>query len=218
MIYYDVELAMKFACAIDRMKESDDFSKQTRRTILIDCLSPYGAIEQGVRIEPCDIEFANTIKEYCKRYVADILSSTDGKLSAGATLYSIFTLNTMAYKHLKLVAESPIFYRDQLKLSVVEKLVNLCDNEHLFGNESEDKITDIPCVVIDTTRTSNYPGWNITGVIDNKLVSWYSYDEYCVGTTYRITARIKHRGENWTFTTMKETRLHWVRRYYENTN
>ena len=152
-----------------------------------------------------DRELANDIQKYYRRLMFNAVAGDSEFYTSVNTLLNSATvpLNMFGY-----VACLPHVYKKDIARKAFEKNINTLDNGYLgtVGGTLEDK----DCEVIQSTRSKNYDAWNITAIIDNKLVSWMSKTDLHPGACVVIRARVKEWGTNWK-TQHDETRLNYVK-------
>jgi hypothetical protein len=214
MIKYDAIAALWYSCAIDRLVMDGLELSMTKRKKLIECLRTG---DGAIPVERQDIEFGNTIVKYCDKFVMDILSSKTSEMTHGALLYTAFKNGDIQHKFIGKIASAPEFYRHSRYLDPIIKKIKYCDEGYLA--DIGVNIHNLECSIIECRETKYYLGWNVTGIINNKLVSWYSDRvKYEHGMVVNISAVVKDHCNNWNCTSAKETRLKMVKVLYENTN
>lgn len=143
-------------------------------------------IEQYENVPCCeitmdDIKNAREIKEYFLKYLTfsvlgtvkeqnELLESwTD---SYERKMYEILNNDVLLRRDISKLAKLPVYYLTYKAKNDIKKKSKFIDSSAHLSNDSV--ISDVECEVINVIKTKNYPGYNVTGIINNCLVTWYS--------------------------------------------
>jgi hypothetical protein len=132
----------------------------------------YGDIPQCVVI-PEDINKSNEIISYFQRLHFSVLG--DNYICNEVyekKMIEFMNTNTISSRDVGWVSNIPFFYKKYQKAASFEKIKKDLINECLQPINS--LITQVDCKIIIQEKCKNYDGYNVIGVIDNHLVSWYS--------------------------------------------
>lgn len=225
---YNTQEVLELACAAQRwnhdyLKEmtpvyDDDgtlrYYKQTNKTHILYSL---GAInwgnEQDPRMMPVKLQITNedreqakTIKQYYKRLMfAAVKGDNDFLTEVNAILNSeMVAMNKIGY-----VACLPSVQKRDAERNGMDKRVRTLDSGYVANTGTS--IFDKDCEVIESKRSNNFDAYNITAIIDNKMVSWFSKSDLKLGACVVIKAKVKDHSKHWKYKDTDVTRLNYVK-------
>ena len=71
-------------------------------------------------------------------------------------------------------------------------------------------VTNLEADVVGCSRSKNFDAYNITAIIDNKVVSWFSKQQIDLSTCHIKSAKVKEHQQQW-ISKKFETRLNYVK-------
>lgn len=152
-----------------------------------------------------DKVMASAITKYFRKLTFTML--TDQSNEFLNKLYHIFSDGKVKVNDIGYVACLPSVYeREKEKLSN-KKIMNTCDDEPLAQVGSS--VRNVKCTIISCKLSTTYMNYATTGIVDNKIVSWWS-KELVEGDVVITSAKVKKIGKNYS-TKKTETCLHYVR-------
>jgi hypothetical protein len=72
-------------------------------------------------------------------------------------------------------------------------------------------VFDKDCEVLESKHSNNFDAFNITAIIDNKMVSWFSKVDLKLGACVIVKAKVKDHSNHWKHKDTAVTRLNYVK-------
>lgn len=119
----------------------------------------------------------------------------------------LFTEN-MPPNEIGYVACLPSVYKRDYSQTQLKKRARHVDDEYLGTIGAN--ILDKDCEILESIRSKNFDAWNITAIIDNKMVSWFSKVDLKLGACVVIKAKVKDHSKHWKHEN-PVTRLNYVK-------
>lgn len=190
------------------------FWKQPNKVHILYSLNAYG-IPDGMdprtmpvklHIEDEDREEAAEIRKFFKRLM---FSAVKGTNEFETEVNAILSSENVASNKVGYVACLPSVFKREYAKNQVEKRARSVEKGHLadIGRVVFDK----DCEVIESTRSKNFDAYNITAIIDNKMVSWLSKTDLKLGACVIVKAKVKDHSAHWKFPDTDVTRLNYVK-------
>jgi hypothetical protein len=140
-------------------------------------------IEQYDQVPCCEVTethrtFAAEIKEYLLKYLTlSVLGSGPDLLESWSDeyerkIYEILNNDVLLRKDISKLAKLPEYYVTFKAKNDIKKKTKFINTKSELSEDSV--ISDVECDVVHVIKTKNYPGYNITGIINECLVTWYS--------------------------------------------
>jgi hypothetical protein len=148
---------------------------------------------------------AEEIRKYFRKFMFGAIA---GENEFQTEVNTILNSDTVKQNKFGFIACLPSVMARDVKKTIIKKTLRDCDNEPLA--QAETKLDDLDCEIVEVKRSNNFDAWNISAIINNKIVSWFSKNELKPGPCVVIKAKVKTHGENWT-TKKVETRLNYVK-------
>jgi hypothetical protein len=221
---YPVQQILELACAAQRMngeynKEtspvySDDFKimgyKFSNKTLMLRAVSAIdfenGVIPDAITVTEEDINLTSEIRSYYRRLMFSVMADPDNNFQQ--EVMSLLNKEMMSGNKFGFIACLPSTYERDRKRNNMSKILRECDNSYLSPIES--KIFDVEAKIIDCTRSKNFDAFNITAIIDNKVVSWFSKKVIDTPEVRIKMAKVKGHQQHW-ISKKFETRLNYVK-------
>lgn len=161
---------------------------------------------QTIFINDEDKEMAGEIQKYFKRLMFSAVKGTNEfETEVNAILNSDeLPLNKVGY-----VACLPSVYKRDVARNQIEKRIRTVDRSYL--GDAGKQIFDKDCEVLESKRSINFDAFNITAIIDNKMVSWFSKIDLKLGACVVIKAKVKEHSMHWKHKDINVTRLNYVK-------
>ena len=221
---YPVQQILELACAAQRHngvynKEtspvySDDFKimgyKFSNKMLMLRAVSyidfDNGAIPDDITVTEEDKRLTEEIRSYYRRLMFSVLANSDNTFQQ--EILSLLNKEMMSSNKVGFIACLPSAYERDCKRSNMSKTLRECDNLYLSPIDS--KIFDVEAKIIDCTRSKNFDAFNITAIIDNKVVSWFSKKVIDTPEVRIKMAKVKGHQQHW-ISKKYETRLNYVK-------
>jgi hypothetical protein len=224
---YPVQLILELACASQRVNK--DYLKElvpvyTSDNVLVAWQQPnkthilftLGEISWGpesdqlarpelLKVLDSDKELANEIRQHFRKLA---FAAMQGENEFLTKVNSLLYTENMSLKDIGYVACLPQTYKRDYAQTQVKKLARKVDDGYL--GSIGDSILDKDCNVIESQRSKNFDAWNITAIIDNKMVSWFSKTDLKLGACVVIKAKVKDHSKHWKHEN-PVTRLNYVK-------
>lgn len=225
---FDTRQVLELACAAQRWNKDyvkemvavyDDnnelrFYKQPNKLNILYTLNEY-KIADGTDprmmpvhlvVEAEDRELADDIQKYFKRLV---FAAVKGDNEFQTEVNSLLTKTTVESNKLGYIACLPSVYKRDYARTQIEKKVRTVDAGYLA--EVGKNIFDLDCEVLESNRSKNFDAFNITAIIDNKMVSWFSKNDLKPGACVVVKAKVKDHSNHWKYKDTTVTRLNYVK-------
>jgi len=224
---YPVLEILELACAAQRVngeyvKETITFdfndtaqtTKFTNRTLITYAVGidsqMWSEVSQDKRppllkITQEDKDLADNIQYYFRRL---IFSAIAGENSFESNVNAILNDNSIKVNNFGFVACLPSVYKRYLAQSKLNKASRSCDQSYI--GSVGDIIEDRDCELIEVFKSKNFEAYNVTAIIDNKMVSWITKFEPNPGPAVLIRAKVKELSKHYR-NANPVTRLNYVK-------
>lgn len=155
-------------------------------------------------VETVDTEKADEIRKYFRKLMfAAVVGENEFQTTVNRLLFS----EDMAANEIGFIACLPsVYIRDELQTRVKK---HLKDTKPGYLADVSVSLLDKDCQILESTRSKNFDAWNITAIIDSKLVSWFSKTNLILGDCVVVKAKVKDHSMHY-FHKMEVTRLNYV--------
>jgi hypothetical protein len=224
MTEFSVKQVLELACAAQRVngdyvKETvwvyDDnlkplYRKEPNKFLMLftlGCQPHYDDVNRPelLTITDQDRSQAEDIQKHFRKFMFGAIA---GENEFQTEVNTILNSDTVKQNKFGFIACLPSVMVRDVKRNTVKRSLRDCDNEPLA--QVDVKLKDLDCEIIEVKRSNNFDAWNISAIINNKIVSWFSKVELKTGPCVVIKAKVKTHGENWS-TKKVETRLNFVK-------
>ena len=158
-----------------------------------------------LKIKPEDTELANTIRSHFKKL---LFTAVEGENEFLTTINSLLNSEQIGHRMFGYVACLPSVYKRDYAKTQIKKQASVLDNSYL-ANVGE-RLFDLDCEIIESVKSKNFDAWNITAIINNKMVSWFAKANMTVGPCVIVKANVKDHSKHWDHGTCV-TRLNYVK-------
>lgn len=152
-----------------------------------------------------DKELADNIQKYYKRLA---FAAIQGENEFQTEINSLLNSETVPLNKFGFIACLPSVFKRDYASRQIEKRVGTLDQE--FLGAIGENVFDKDCDIIESKRSKNYDAWNITAIIDNKMVSWLSKVDLKIGDCVIVKAKVKDHSAHWKYEN-PVTRLNYVK-------
>ena len=121
---------------------------------------------------------------------------------------SILNTDLIPASNIGFIACLPMVYYRNKKESEIKKQLKDCENT--FVADVGSSLSNLSVDIFEVTRSKNFDAWNVSAIMSNKLVSWFSKVELPIGNYYIKKAKVKEHREHWKYKKI-ETRLNYVK-------
>lgn len=153
-----------------------------------------------------DQERASEIRKYYKRL---LFEAVKGDSDFFTEVNAILSSETIAANKIGYVACLPSVQKRDVARNSIEKRVRTVDAGYVANVGSN--IFDRDCEILESKRSNNFDAFNITAIIDNRMVSWFSKIDLKVGACVVIKAKVKDHTKHWKYKDTDVTRLNYVK-------
>lgn len=152
-----------------------------------------------------DKDLAEEIRSFYRRLM---FAAVAGENEFQTKINSLLFTENMPASEVGYIACLPSVYKREHSQNQVRKFAKKTDEGYLA--EIGANILDKDCEVLESSRSKNFDAWNITAIIDNKMVSWFSKVDLQVGPCVVIKAKVKDHSTHWKHEN-PVTRLNYVK-------
>lgn len=211
---FPVQQVLELACAAQRanngyIKEmvplySSDGAilswTQTNKTLILFTL---GAISYASDSDPAqrptllsiieeDKVLANEIRQHFRKLA---FAAMQGENEFQTKINSLLFTENMPPNEIGYIACLPSVYKRDYAQTQVKKKAKVADAEYLANVGAT--ILDKDCEILESSRSKNFDAWDITAIIDNKMVSWFSKTDLTLGACVVVKAKVKDHSKHW---------------------
>lgn len=159
------------------------------------------------KLIPIDVdkELAQEIRKYFRKLM---FSAIEGDNEFKTEVNSLLNSENVPFNKFGFIACLPSVYKRDYATSQIEKQVKTLNEGYL--SLIGDTVFDLDCEILESKRSKNYDAFNITAIIDNKMVSWFSKVDLKIGACVIVKAKVKDHSKHWKHQN-DVTRLNYVK-------
>lgn len=157
-------------------------------------------------IEDEDRELATEIQKYFRRLV---FAAVKGDNEFQTEVNALLSSDTVPLNKLGYVACLPSVYKRDYARNQIDKRARTVESG--FIGDVGQGLADLDCEVIESNRSKNFDAYNITAIINNKMVSWFSKVDLRLGACVVVKAKVKDHSRHWKYKDTDVTRLNYVK-------
>ena len=222
---FQVQQVLELACAAQRVngaylkeaewvydsEEKPVFQKQTNKILMLVTLNPAiwtaDPAHQPLPLKVIEEDKlqAEAVRKYFRKFMFGAIA---GENEFQTEVNAILSSDTIKTNKFGFVACLPSVMERDVKKTEIKRSLRDCDNDALAGIDTT--VFNLDCEIVEVKRSNNFDAWNISAIINNKIVSWFSKKELKSGPCVVQKAKVKSHGENW-ITKKVETRLNYVK-------
>jgi hypothetical protein len=209
---FPTQQVLELACAAQRIngayiKEAENvwaddgvfmYSKKTNKMLMLCTLVPTNwtadpkDAPMPLRVLPEDTALAEEIKTYFKRL---LFAAIEGENEFQTNINSILSGDVVKTNQFGYVACLPSVYvrdRAQNKIKKVARTV-----EEGYIGEIGSNLKDLDCEILESVKSKNFEGWNISAIINNRMCSWLNKTSLNLGACVIVKAKVKDHTKHW---------------------
>ena len=145
-----------------------------------------------LRVLPEDVAQADEIKNYFKRL---LFSAIEGENEFQTNINSILSGETVKSNQFGYVACLPSVYVRDKAQNKIKKLARTVEEGYL--GEIGRQLQDLDCEILESIKSKNFEGYNISAIINNKMASWLSKASLNLGACVIVKAKVKDHSKHW---------------------
>lgn len=153
-----------------------------------------------------DREQAEEIRKYYKRLM---FAAVKGDNEFLTEVNAILNSETVAANKVGYIACLPSVQKRDASRNNVEKRIRSVESGHVA--EVGSNLFDKDCEILESKRSNNFDAFNITAIINNKMVTWFSKVDLKLGACVVIKAKVKDHSKHWKHKDIDVTRLNYVK-------
>ena len=159
-----------------------------------------------LQIEDEDRAEADEIRKYYKRL---LFSAVKGDNEFQTEVNAILSSEVVPSNKVGYVACLPSVFKRDYARNQIDKRARSVEKGYLA--DIGKNVVDKDCEVIESNRSKNFDAFNITAIIDNKMVSWFSKVDLKLGACVVVKAKVKDHTTHWKHKDTDITRLNYVK-------
>ena len=222
---FSTQTVLEMACAAQRvngayLKESEAVyssdsvylcSKQPNKMLMLCTLLPNNwtadpkEAPMPLKITEEDVALAQEIKTYFKRL---LFAAIEGENEFQTNINSILSGDMVKTNQFGYVACLPSVYVRDKSQNKIKKVARTVSEGYL--GEIGSNLKDLDCEILEAIKSKNFEGYNISAIIDNKMVSWFSQTDLKLGPCVVIKGKVKDHSKHWKYGSAV-TRLNYVK-------
>jgi len=222
---FSTQTVLEMACAAQRvngaylkepeaMYSSDSmylYSKQPNKILMLCTLDhtvwtadPKEA-PMPLKVTQEDVALADEIKTYFKRL---LFAAIEGENEFQTNINSILSGDTVKTNQFGYVACLPSVYVRDKSQNKIKKVARTVSEGYL--GEIGSNLKDLDCEILEAIKSKNFEGYNISAIINNKMVSWLNKTNLNLGACVLVKAKVKDHTKHWKHQN-DVTRLNYVK-------
>jgi hypothetical protein len=222
---FPIQQVLELACAAQRVngayiKESQAvysndgmylYSKQTNKMLML--VTAHPAIwtadpkdkPSDLEVLPEDVALAEEIRKYFKRLMFAAIS---GENDFQTNINSFLNADGIESKNFGYIACLPSVYARDLAHNKIKKVARTAEGGYLADIGSQ--LTDLDCEILESVKSKNFEGYNISAIINSKMASWLNKTDLKIGPCVIVKAKVKDHTKHWKHQN-DVTRLNYVK-------
>ena len=222
---FPTQQVLELACSAQRtngayLKESESvysadnlylYSKQTNKMLMLCTLISTNwtadpkESPMPLKVTEEDVALAQEIKTYFKRF---LFAAIEGENEFQTNINSILSGDTVKTNQFGYVACLPSVYVRDRAQNKIKKVARTVAEGYLA--EIGSNLKDLNCEILEAIKSKNFEGYNISAIIDNKMVSWLNKTNLNLGACVLVKAKVKDHTKHWKHQN-DVTRLNYVK-------
>jgi hypothetical protein len=222
---YPVQQLLELACAAQR--QNNEYLKEnipvlglenriigykfSNKLLMIFAVQP-SVWNEGVPHPPtltvndADQQLTKEIRSYYRRLMFSVMANPDNTFQQ--EIMSLLNKETIPASKFGFVACLPSVHNRDRRNNDMGKRLRECDNLYLAPKGKV--VSNLEADVVDCSRSKNFDAYNVTAIIDNKVVSWFSKQQINLSICRIKSAKVKEHQQQW-ISKKSETRLNYVK-------
>jgi hypothetical protein len=211
-VTFPVQQVLELACAAQRIngayiKEPEAvyaeggmymYTKQTNKMMMLCTMIPNNwtadpkEAPMPLRVLPEDVEQAEAIKNYFKRL---LFSAIEGENEFQTNINSILSGETVKSNQFGYVACLPSVYVRDKAQNKIKKVARQVEEGYI--GEIGSNLKDLDCEILESVKSKNFEGYNISAIINNRMASWLNKTNLNLGACVIVKAKVKDHSKHW---------------------
>jgi len=222
---FPTQQVLELACAAQRtnsayLKESEAvyssdniylYSKQTNKILMLCTLEPTiwtadpKEAPLPLKVTEEDVALAQEIKTYFKRL---LFAAIEGENEFQTSINSILSGDMVKQNQFGYVACLPSVYVRDKAQNKIKKVARQVEEGYLA--EIGSSLKDLDCEILESVKSKNFEGYNISAIINNRMASWLNKTNLNLGACIIVKAKVKDHTKHWKHQN-DVTRLNYVK-------
>lgn len=222
---FPLQQVLELACAAQRINGSyiketqvvyaDDGiymgSKQTNKMLMLVTAHPpiWTADPKDkptdLEVLPEDTALAVEIQQYFKRLM---FSAIAGDNEFQTNINSFLNAENIESKNFGYIACLPSVYARDKAHNKIKKVARSVEGGYL--GEIGSQLNDLDCEILESVKSKNFEGYNISAIINSKMASWLNKTDLKIGPCVVVKAKVKDHSKHWKHQN-DVTRLNYVK-------
>jgi hypothetical protein len=202
---------LELACAAQRvngayLKEGENvysdgvymYTKQTNKMLMLCTIVPANwtadpkDAPMPLRILPEDTALADAIKKHFRKFM---FSAIEGDNEFQTNVNSFLNAENIESKNFGYIACLPSVYARDVSQTKIKKVAQSVGEGYLglIG----DNVKDLDCEILESIKSKNFEGYNISAIINNRMCSWLNKTNLSSGACVIVKAKIKDHSKHW---------------------
>jgi len=222
---FPLQQVLELACAAQRVNGSylkeiqavyaDDGiymgSKQTNKMLMLVTAHPpiwtADPKDKPVALEvlPEDTALAEEIQQYFKRLM---FAAIAGDNEFQTNINTFLSSENIESKNFGYIACLPSVYARDRAQNKIKKIARTVEGGYL--GEIGIQLKDLDCEILESVKSKNFEGYNISAIINSKMASWLNKTDLKIGPCVVVKAKVKDHSKHWKHQN-DVTRLNYVK-------
>jgi hypothetical protein len=222
---FPLQQVLELACAAQRVNGSylketqavyaDDGiymgSKQTNKMLMLVTAHPpiwtADPKDKPVALEvlPEDTALAEEIQQYFKRLM---FAAIAGDNEFQTNINTFLSSENIESKNFGYIACLPSVYARDRAQNKIKKVARTVEGGYL--GEIGIQLKDLDCEILESVKSKNFEGYNISAIINSKMASWLNKTDLKIGPCVVVKAKVKDHSKHWKHQN-DVTRLNYVK-------
>jgi len=222
---FPTQQVLELSCAAQRvngayLKEAEGvyasdgkylYSKQTNKMMMLCTVNPNNwtadpkDAPMPLRVLPEDAVLAEEIKTYFKRL---LFAAIEGENEFQTNINSFLSDDAIELKNFGYIACLPSVYARDKVQNKIKKVARQVEEGYL--GEIGSQLKDLDCEILESVKSKNFEGYNISAIINNRMVSWLNKTALTLGPCVIVKAKVKDHSKHWKHQN-DVTRLNYVK-------
>jgi hypothetical protein len=209
---FPTQQVLELACAAQRtngayLKEEEGvysadgiwmYTKETNKMLMLCTLdhtvwtADPKAAPMPLKILPDDVALAEEIKKHFRKF---LFSAIEGENDFQTNINTILSGDTVKQNQFGYVACLPSVYVRDVAQNKIKKVARTVEEGYLglIG----DNLKDLDCEILESIKSKNFEGYNISAIINNRMASWLSKTSLSLGACVIVKAKVKDHSKHW---------------------
>jgi hypothetical protein len=209
---FPTQQVLELACAAQRtngayLKEEEGvysadgiwmYTKETNKMLMLCTLdhtvwtADPKAAPMPLKVLPDDVALAEEIKKHFRKF---LFSAIEGENDFQTNINTILSGDTVKQNQFGYVACLPSVYVRDVAQNKIKKVARTVEEGYLglIG----DNLKDLDCEILESIKSKNFEGYNISAIINNRMASWLSKTSLSLGACVIVKAKVKDHSKHW---------------------